>query len=158
MELPVPTHLKDIFFPVGNDNNEFEVTGEIKCSCGNEYFEIWESNEQLMVKILCKQCKKEYVIFDSGKHGWNGFVCGDDFLNRELPYNKYHCSNCKEDCFKVLVHISSQGKEDFIDECLSTDDSFSVEDWVDAFEWISISLTCENCGELSKEWLDAETM
>ena len=102
--------------------------------------------------------KKEYVIFDSGKHGWNGFVCGDDFLNRELPYNKYHCSNCKEDCFKVLVHISSQGKEDFIDECLSTDDSFSVEDWVDAFEWISISLICENCGELSKEWLDAETM
>ncbi len=158
MELPVPTHLKDIFSPVGNDNNEFEVTGEIKCSCGNEYFEIWESNEQLMVKILCKQCKKEYVIFDSGKHGWNGFVCGDDFLNRELPYNKYHCSNCKEDCFKVLVHISSQGKEDFIDECLSTDDSFSIEDWVDAFEWISISLTCENCGELSKEWLDAETM
>ena len=158
MGLPVPTHLKDIFFPVGNDNNEFEVTGEIKCSCGNEYFEIWESNEQLMVKILCKKCKKEYVIFDSGKHGWNGFVCGDDFLNRELPYNKYHCSNCKEDCFKILVHISSQGKEDFIDECLSTDDSFSVEDWVDAFEWISISLTCENCGELSKEWLDAETM
>lgn len=158
MELPVPTHLKDIFFPVGNDNYEFEVTGEIKCTCGNEYFEIWESNEQLMVKILCKQCKKEYVIFDSGKHGWNGFVCGDDFLNRELPYNKYHCSNCKEDCFKVLVHISSQGKEDFIDECLSTDDSFLVEDWVDAFEWISISLTCENCGELSKEWLDAETM
>ena len=117
MELPVPTHLKDIFFPVGNDNNEFEVTGKIKCSCGNEYLEIWESNEQLMVKILCKQCKKEYVIFDSGKHGWNGFVCGDDFLNRELPYNKYHCSNCKEDCFKVLVHISSQGKEDVIDEC-----------------------------------------
>lgn len=150
--------MKDIFFPVGNDNNEFEVKGKIKCSCGNEYFEIRESNEQLMVKILCKQCKKEYVIFDSGKHGWNGFVCGDDFLNRELPYNKYHCSNCKEDCFKVLVHISSQGKEDFIDECLSTDDSFSVEDWVDAFEWISISLTCENCGELSKEWMDAETM
>lgn len=29
MELPVPTHLKDILFPIGNDNNEFEVTGEI---------------------------------------------------------------------------------------------------------------------------------
>lgn len=158
MELPVPTHLKDILFPIGNDNNEFEVTGEIKCSCGNEYFEIWESNEQLIVKVICKQCKKEFVIFDSGRHGWNGFVCGDDFLNRELPYNKYHCSSCEEDGCKVIVHISSQGKEDFIDECLSTDDSFSVEDWVDAFEGISISLICENCGELSEEWLDAETM
>ena len=158
MELPVPKHLKEILFHIGNDNNEFEVTGEIKCSCGNEYFEIWESNEQLIVKVICKQCKKEFVIFDSGRHGWNGFVCGDDFLNRELPYNKHHCPNCEEDSYKVIVHISSQGKEDFIDECLSTDDSFSVEDWVDAFEWISVSLTCENCGELSEEWLDAETM
>lgn len=103
MELPVPTHLKDILFPIGNDNNEFEVTGEIQCSCGNEYFEIWESNEQLIVKVICKQCKKEFVIFDSGRHGWNGFVCGDDFLNRELPYNKYHCSSCEEDGCKVIV-------------------------------------------------------
>ena len=44
MDLPIPTHLKGILFPIGNDN-EFEVTGEIKCSCGNEFFEIWESNE-----------------------------------------------------------------------------------------------------------------
>ncbi len=85
-------------------------------------------------------------------------MCGEDFLNRALPYNKYHCSNCKEDSYKVIVRIASQGKEDFVDECLSNDDSFSLEDWVDAFEWINISLTCENCGEISKEWLDAETM
>ena len=44
----------------------------------------------------------------------------------------------------------SEGKftfegEDFVDECLSDDDSFSFEDWVDAFEWISVSLTCEKC-------------
>lgn len=158
MYLPVPTHLKDIFFIIGNNNDEFGVTGEIKCSCGNEYFEIWESNEQLIVKVICKQCKKEWVIFDSGKHGWNGFVCGEDFLDRDLPYNKYRCPKCEEDSYKVVVHISSQGREDFIDECLSTDDSFSEDDWIDAFEWISISLTCKNCGELVEEWLDAETM
>lgn len=157
MDLPIPTHLKDIFFSVGN-NNEFEVTGEIKCSCGNEYFEIWESNEQLIVKVVCKQCKKEFLIFDSGKHGWNGFVCGDDYLDREKPFNKYHCFNCKEDSHRVIVHITSQGKDDFVDECLSDDDSFSLEDWVDAFEWINISLICEKCGLINKDWIDLETM
>ena len=134
------------------------MTGEIKCSCGNEFFEIWESNERLIVKAVCKQCGKEIVIFDAGRHGWDGFVCGDDFLDREMPYDKYHCCNCREDGHKIIVHIASQGKEDFIEECLANDDSFSLEDWVDAFEWISISLTCEKCGLISKKWLDLETM
>lgn len=75
-----------------------------------------------------------------------------------MPFNKYHCSKCKEDSHKVIVHIASQGMQDFVDECLSNDGSFSQEGWVDAFEWISISLTCEKCGLISKEWVDLETM
>jgi len=157
-DLPIPTHLKDFFFPVGNDNNEFEVTGIIKCSCGNDCFEVWESNGRLILKVVCSKCKKEFMVFDSGKHGWDGFVCGDDFLDRQMPFDKYSCSDCTGDSHKVMVRISSQGKQDFVDECLSDDDSFSFEDWVDAFEWISVSLTCEKCGMVSNEWLDVETM
>ena len=67
MDLPIPTHLKEILSLMGDENNEFEVTGKIRCSCGNEFFEIWESNERLIVKAVCKQCKKEYLIFDNGK-------------------------------------------------------------------------------------------
>ena len=156
--LPIPAHLRAIMHPIGNSNNEFQVTGKIECLCGSEAFEIWESNDRQIVKIVCKKCKSEFLLFDSGKHGWDGFVCGDDFLDREMPFEKYLCSKCAEDNFNVIVRISSQGKEDFEEECLSNDDSFTLEDWVNAFDWITISLSCEKCGLHEKEWLDMETM
>ena len=53
--------------------------------------------------------------------------------------------------------ISSQGKQDFIDECISNDDSFSEADWVDGFEWIDISLRCDEC-KYNEEWMECETM
>lgn len=155
---PIPMHLQAIMLPVGNSNSELEVTGKIKCPCDSEAFEIWESNDRQIVKIVCKKCKTEFVLFDSGKHGWNGFVCGDDFLDREVPFEKHLCSKCAEDIFSVVVRISSQGKKDFKEECLSNDDSFTLDDWVNAFEWITISLFCKKCGLTNKEWLDMETM
>jgi len=111
----------------------------------------WSSNDQLIVKAVCKKCNEEHLLFDSGKHGWNSFVCGDDFLNRDKPYDKYSCSDGGEEIHNVITRICSQEKEDFIEECLLNDDSFSLEDWVDAFEWINISLECEKCGLICKE-------
>lgn len=158
MTFPIPTHLQTILIPVGEENSEFEVTGKIKCSCGSESFELFESNDKQIVKVICKKCKKEFVLFDSGKHGWNGFVCGDDFLDREMPFKQFFCSECGENTFSITIYISSQGKGDFAEECLSDDDSFTLEDWVNAFDWITISLSCEKCGFADEEWLDLETM
>ena len=67
-------------------------------------------------------------------------------------------SECAEDVFGVVVRISSQGKEDFKEECLSNNDAFTLQDWVNAFEWITISLSCKKCGLSDKEWLNLETM
>lgn len=156
--LPIPTHLQSILLPVGNNNSEYEVTGIIKCPCGSVDFEISESNGKQILKIVCKECKKEFVLFDSGKHGWNGFVCGDDFLDREIPLEQVLCSKCGENAFNITLHISSQGKEDFAEECLANDDSFALEDWVNVFDWITVSLFCAKCGFSDNNWLDLETM
>lgn len=156
--LPIPTHLQSILFPLGDNNSECEVTGIIKCHCGSECFEISESNERQMLKIVCNKCKNEFVLFDSGKHGWNGFVCRNDFLDREIPLEKVCCSKCGESNFRITLHISSQGKEDFAEECLANGDSFSQEDWVNAFDWITISLSCIKCRHSEKNRLDFEAM
>jgi hypothetical protein len=42
-------------------------------------------------------------------------------------------------------------------ECTSNDDSFLEDDWVDGFEWINISLRCEEC-DYDEEWMECETM
>lgn len=158
VDYPIPTHLKEYLTLIGEENSEYEIAGSIHCSCGCEQFEVWESNECRSVKLKCMQCGKEIVVFDSGKHGWNGFVCKDDFLDRTLPFNKYNCPECNQNSFRVAVFISSQGKQDFLDECVSNDDSFSPDDWVDGFDWIRISLQCVQCSFKDKEWASLETM
>lgn len=157
MEYPIPKHIKDFFQLVGDNNNEFEAKGIIECSCGSETFSAYQSNNKMIVKLICKECNKEIIIFDEGLHGWNGFVCKDDFLDRSQAFEKVICEKCETDAFGVLVMISSQGKQDFIDECTSNDDSFSEDDWVDGFEWINISLRCAEC-DYTEEWMECETM
>lgn len=157
MEYPIPKHIRDFFQLVGANNNEYEAKGSIKCSCNSEIFRVYQSNGKRIVKVICHKCNKEIIIFDEGQHGWNGFVCKDDSLDRSQLFEKVRCKNCEADTFEVLVVISSQGKQDFIDECTSNDDSFSEDDWVDGFEWISISLRCSE-GDYAEEWMECETM
>ena len=158
MDLPIPSHLKNIFVLDDNDQTENEVSGSIKCKCGSEHFEVYSSNDRQLVKVKCLDCGEEIIIFDAGKHGWDGYVCKDDFLDREEPFARYSCEECGDHIFRVELKISSQGKQDFIDECVSNDDSFSEEEWVDAFDWIIINLVCNSCNTKLTEWLDLETM
>lgn len=158
MELPIPSHLTDFLVPQGEDNSEFEVTGKIRCLCGNEVFEVRESNGSLIVELRCKACDRNVLLFDAGKHGWDGFVCRGDHLDRELPLEKYSCENCSGDAFRIKVWISSQGKNDFLEECVAHDNTYAPEDWVDWFEWIQVSLQCAHCGQSEEDWLDCETM
>lgn len=158
MDLPIPTHLNQYLIPIGNENSEFEVTGNINCSCGNENFEIFESNNCHIIKLCCCQCGKEILLFDAGKHGWNGFVCNEeDYIERTMSFNKYHCSKCSKSVHRVTCCISSQGKEDFIEECVAFDDHFSADDWINGFESIAISLFCEECN-YKEDWVALETM
>lgn len=53
--------------------------------------------------------------------------------------------------------IFSQGKQDFIDVCVSNNSTFSTDDWVNGFDWIKGALTCCNCQHKEKNWLDFET-
>jgi hypothetical protein len=84
-------------------------------------------------------------------------VCKDDFLDRSQPFEIASCEKCGTQKFGVLVTISSQGKQDFIDECISNNDSFSEDDWVDGFDWITISLRCQSCDSY-ETWMECETM
>ena len=99
--------------------------------------------------------------------GWNTKNCQhfimktekeDEFIDRAMPFQKYACPVCGKDVFGVVVYISSQGKEDFVEECVSYDESFSEEDWIDAFECIAFSLSCKECGSVQDGWAVLETM
>lgn len=159
MDYPIPKHLQPYLIPIPEEeNSEFQVTGRIRCSCGCEEFHVSECNEGLLAQLTCRDCGKEMILFDAGKHGWDGFVCHQDTLDRSQPMWKAVCDECKSDVFRVTVWISSQGPDDFLNECVTNDPTFREEDWVEAFEWIQASLECVHCGIDIENWLDCETM
>lgn len=177
MQLPLPSHLKDILKPIGNENTEFLLTGKVVCSCNSENFTIKivgddseyeeenvirvievDGNYFLIIKVECNSCHKEHLIFDDGFHGWNGFVCG--IINKSLPRPEakaWGCNKCTKTNHSIVVTISSQGKDDFISEG-GTDEGFDENDWVEAFDWITIGIACNSCEEKNDEWISYETM
>jgi hypothetical protein len=172
---PIPKHLNSIFKPIGDTNTEFAVIGKIVCDCGNDNFNISfvgddrdydidkvikvknvYGNDFLIVKVKCINCNKEHLIFDDDFHGWNGFICGDDSKNLERPKSKiWACNKCRNINHSLAVTINSQGQEDFLE---GAGKEFDKNDWLEAFEWITINVECKNCGERNEEWISYETM
>lgn len=134
------------------------MTGIIQCPCGSDIFEVWESNERQIVTLGCRQCGTEIRVYDSGRYDGDGFVCKDDFLDRALSFKKYHCSKSGRNASRAELWISLQGKQDFMEECVSNDPAFYPDGWVKGFDWIRIGIPCVNCSFKDREWVDTETM
>jgi len=171
----MPTHLKNILIPIGDENNEFDVHGIIRCSCGHECFSVkiyantengypqvckYQDGYAFVIKVHCKECGKEYFILDMSQHGWNGLVCHDGLTVPDEELKIWNCPKCGRDTHTVETTIVSQGKQHFIEESGIADGEteFDENDWVDAFEWITIGLKCTNCRHEDKKWIDYETM
>ncbi len=175
VSLPIPRHMREILKPLGNDNQELHVTGEIECECGCRSFKIRlvgdTSSYQkehvikvaeikgqyfLIVKVQCNKCNKENLIFDNDFHGWNGFICGGDAKQQPRPEAQvWYCNKCNKSDHLLKVSIQSQGQEDFIEEA---GDEFDKNDWAEAFGWITIMTRCNSCGESNDKWITYETM
>lgn len=172
--LPIPKHLKGIFQPLGTKNSEFEVVGKLVCDCNSEDFAIefvgddhkywWHKAIRvarigdgyfLIVKVECNNCKKEHLIFDNDYHGWNGYI-GGDFRELPRPETKdWNCKKCNQTSHSINLAINSKGQEDFKQEA---GDECPMEDWIEAFSWITIGIECKSCRKSNKEWISYETM
>ncbi len=110
----------------------------------------------MIIKAKCSQCSTTYLLFDNDYHGWNGHVCGGDNRHSERPQTKsWNCDACSNKQHKLVVEISSQGKEDFIQE---SEGDFPEEEWTEGFEWIVIKTECQKCKKKNPQWISYETM
>ena len=167
--LPIPKHLKGVFVPIGEANNEYFVKGAVRCLCGCENFSMsffanvekgipcvceYKDDYALVVKIECNDCSNEYVIFDMSKHGWNGFVCHDGISVPDDELKLWECPKCANGSHNLEICIGSNGKQDFIDETSIADGEteFSEDEWVEGFESINIKLKCCGCGHSDDNW------
>ena len=158
--LPIPTHLKEILIPIKKE--PLNIFGNIKCICGCVHFKVMYTEQDYgYVKCICDSCNNEYLIFDSRKHGWDGYVCkGFSQVIETTKLRNYLCEECNSHIFHVNVTIFSQGRADFCRELKNeiAEGLFSQNEWVEAFERINISLTCTKCKKEILDFVDYETM
>lgn len=183
--IPVPTHLVKCTEKLGQEdmksftnneryteNIEYQYIAKVKCSCGNEVFEIlylgkvndygpcvaeYDGQYFFLIKVRCTDCGEEHLLFDDDFHGWNGWICHDDekAVIKRPNLVEWKCSNCAHTKHKVVMIINSQGEEDFVQEAGV---GFDVSIWQDAFDWFTLDVKCEKCGCTTIDFISYETM
>ena len=183
--MKAPTHLRDCTEPLKEEenknrffikrydlNDDNKYTAKLKCQCGNHIFELLypkgsdkaepstvevDGKFFFLLKARCTSCSKEHLVFDADFHGWDGWICHVK-KQAELPRPgliEWKCKKCSSTKHSAVVIISSQGKEDFIEEA---GEEFDIERWQDAFDWFTLDIKCEECNHEFRNFISYETM
>ena len=171
MNYPIPRHLTEILRVSDFDGNNLD--GKIVCTCGCNSFGIkyfggilsdgglsvekYGERYALVVKAVCRDCGKEWLIFDLSKHGFDGLVNESGVAVPEESLIRYSC--CDDSVYEIEVGIETEDPEQFIEEVVNeefSDGKFSPEDYVDAFDWLVVHLKCTTCGKEFKDWINLE--
>lgn len=162
MKFLIPTHLQSIYH-LDMDKSESDfLTGRIKCTCGCVSFRMVHNNDEdrehsLMLKLICTDCEKEWLLLDEATQGYGGFVCHDGETAPESKLHDYVCPTCGKNHAAVQVEIEPEDYEQFQEEIVEEyPDEFKPSDFVDAFGWITVSLHCTECGTRENGWVDLE--
>lgn len=170
MNYPIPTHLKSIFKVIkdGTETSNF-LQGELICECGCEYFSIFHNENRgfdntlkyseqdgLKVVAVCKECKKKHLVFDEATQGYYGFVCSECKTASVDSLTQLLCNNCDSSVFSIILDLEIEDKDQFIEECVNEFlERFSPDDYINAFNWIVISICCKKCNK-QEEWINLE--
>lgn len=173
-KLPVPRHLEKIFQADPEETDTYELTGNLKCTCGCKQFALktysyvrkdgclgvtrYKDGYALVIQAECNGCGSRWPVFDMSRHGFNGYVCHEGVEVPDSELEPYRCPECKKDRFLVKLGIEVEDPEQFAEEVVAYEpDIYSEEDYVDAFDWITIPVECACCGHRVRDWVNFET-
>lgn len=169
MNYPIPTHLKSILRVNEAKTDSSNLNGKIVCNCGCEFFSIFHNENRnyddtlgyseqdgLKVVAVCNNCRKKHLVFDEATQGYNGLVCGDFKTASDDSLTGLICCKCESTIFSITLDIEIEDKEQFIEECVNEyPDRFSADDYIDSFDWITITICCQQCNQ-QDEWISLE--
>lgn len=159
----LPAHLKKILWV--NEYNECgNISGKIICECGCESFGLRyfgenylpycagikevENRYALIIKVICRKCGKEWLLFDFSKHSYDGFICEDGV---SVPDEKLVLASADGECdFKIKISMEFDNEEQFIEEVVNNpyeNRNFVPDDRVNIWNWLVIDLKCCKSGK-----------
>ncbi len=131
-------------------NNKMYISGEIRRENGHLYFikrnwlglitdridcgDSFIQKQRKVVKIICDNCEKEYVVFDNYKHGYDA-VLNFECKTNPIVSNEMVFKTCYDQALRVFIEITQDVSfEEFQDEF----NELSFEDYLTSFSNINI--------------------
>lgn len=168
----IPKHLEKIL-RVNEYNDLGTLSGQIVCECGCETFGIKYFGEVFcpgcigmgeyngkyahIVKAVCRECGKEWLLYDFAKHGYDGLICRDGISVPDEKLIDAVADNEKD--FQIQMSIEFDDEEQFTEEVVEDPPegmSFSPDDRVNIWSWIVIDLKCAESGKMLEGFVDSE--
>ena len=121
------------------------VIGEIKHSMLSKMY-LFSENDKIAIEVRCRKCGKVISVFDSSRDGYE--KCGKD-QDTHMPANPVDCKKCQNGSFSVGIKYEYPDIQELKElEIAETDN---------AFTWIWVTLKCNNCGAIYKDFINCET-
>ncbi|HEY2784674.1 MAG TPA: hypothetical protein VGJ05_06820 [Fimbriiglobus sp.] len=170
--MPTPSHLAKCTTRIKSKCRSTLFVGKVKCTCGHEEMRLkftatdgdgiggprsvlLDGLYYAIVEAICHACELKYLLFDESRHGWNGFLAGD---NRIAPFDgkltEWQCIECQARPHTAIVRVRGENPETAIEESESL---LNGSNWFEGFGWISIDIKCRQCRKQTIDWLSWET-
>ena len=161
----VPERLKSCFEESEQKKDEYSVRlkGKITC-CHNNEFKIKVIGEkqrtlfsgmylrckddEIALTGCCKHCGKDIVVFDNTIDEYDNCENDDSCIHLN-PLEELCCRKCSNNNFDIIVEFEYSNIEELKDA--------GIEDIVNHFAWIGITLKCNCCNANYKYFIDYES-
>ena len=173
-----PNYLRSNLLLNGYTFNGHTAKADLQCKCGCVNFELLYPGETIkqegkpypcgidtneggffVIEAKCSKCKQIFSIFDQDFHGWDGFQCYDHeqaTLPRP-PLIPWICLSCGQLPHRITIKIDHTDYNEYIKWLDKAKKTFDENEWLLSFEWVWMTIECESCGLITKDWVDSET-
>ncbi len=167
----LPTHLEKILRVTEYDDRG-TMSGNIVCDCGCKTFGIkyfgevypphvigvrkmGENRYSCVVKAVCRNCAKEWLLFDYSKHAYDGFICEDGVTVSDDKLINAAAGDERD--FEIEISIEFDDEEQFTEEVIGLDErDFTPNDRFNIWSWVVINLKCAKSGKKLKDFVNIE--
>lgn len=127
--------------------HDFEVlvVGEVKHSMFSR-MRLFPKNGEISVEVRCRKCGKVISVFDSGCDGYD--QCGKRQYTQVQP-KSIDCVRCRNEGFSVGIKYEYPAVKEL--------EELGITETDNAFTWIWMTLECNNCKTIYKNFVDCET-
>ena len=124
---------------------EIFVVGEAKRRMFSDIC-LFPENDTIILEARCKKCGKIIPVFDSRSDGYEH--CGEN-QHTQIIAKPIHCRKCRNNNFSVRIKYEYSDVQEIKDLGITEIDN--------SFTWIWITLECNKCGKIYKNFIDFET-